>query len=385
MKLADRILAIEGSKSVGLSAIVEKLKSEGQDIIALNVGEPDFQTPKEIINATKQALLENKTRYSLVQGLVELRKALAKKLILESNLNVSENNILLGNGSKHILYNIFQSLLNPGDEVIIPLPFWVTFPESIKLAGGTPVSVESKDNFQLDFKKIESSINDKTKAILVNSPNNPTGVVYPKEDLLKLVELATKYDLTIIADDAYELLTYDAIKYIPIASLSEEAFNRTITVQSFSKSYCMTGFRIGYLVAPESFVNGVNKLQGHLTGNNCTFAQYGAIAALEMDKSILHNMVRALEKRRDLAFELFSKLFDCQKPQGAFYLFPSIKPYIDSGRFKDSEDLARYILKKAHVAVLPGSAFGMENYIRISFAPDDDKIIEAYERIRKVL
>jgi len=385
MKLADRIVAIEGSKSVGLSSIVEKLKREGQDIIGLNVGEPDFQTPTPIIEATKQALIENETRYSLVQGLEELRKSLAKKLILESKLNVTEKNILLGNGSKHILYNIFQSLLNPGDEVLIPLPFWVTFPESIKLAGGVPVQVESQDNFQLDLDKIEAAITKNTKAILVNSPNNPTGVIYPKETLLKLVDIAIKHDLVIIADDAYELLTYDNIKYVPIASLSEEAFNRTITVQSFSKSYCMTGFRIGYLVAPEEFVKGVNKLQSHLTGNNCTFAQYGAIAALEMDKSVLYNMVSALEKRRDLAFNLFSKIFDCHKPQGAFYLFPSIKSYIDSGRFKDSEDMARYILEKAHVALLPGSAFGMENHLRISFAPDDQKIIEAYERIRKVL
>lgn len=385
MKNSNRILNIEPSKSVALSAKIEQLKSNGEDIIGLNVGEPDFETPKPIIQATIDALNENKTRYSLVQGINELRDNISLYLNSKYSIDSSRDHILLGNGSKHILYLIFQTLLNDGDEVLIPAPFWVTFPESVKLAGGVPVIVQSKNNHQLDLEKLEKSITNRTKAILINTPNNPTGAVYPKEDLEKIVKLATKYDLKIISDEAYEILTYNNTEHINLSSLSNEAFERTLTVQSFSKSFCMTGFRIGYLCASKEFIKDVNKLQGHLSGNNCTFAQYGALAALRMDPKVVKDMTKELEVRRDLAYELFNDIFPLEKPEGAFYLFPNVEKHIKKLGLKDCEEFAIYILEKAKVAILPGSAFGAPGHIRIAFATSTDEIQEAFKRIKEVL
>ena len=384
MENSNRIINIEPSKSIALSAKIEELKSQGQKIIGLNVGEPDFQTPRPIIDATINALNENKTRYSLVQGINELRTNISTYLNTKYKIKSTKDHILMGNGSKHILYLIFQTLLNDGDEVLIPAPFWVTFPESVKLAGGVPISVKSKLNHQLDLVEIEKSITTKTKAILVNTPNNPTGAVYNKNDLLGIVELAKKYDLKIISDEAYEILTYNT-EHINISSLSQDAFDRTLTVQSFSKSFCMTGFRIGYLCAHESFIKDVNKLQGHLSGNNCTFAQYGALAALEMDPSIVKNMTKELEVRRDLAYSLFNELFPLEKPDGAFYLFPNIEKHIKRLGLNNCEEFALYILEKAKVAILPGSAFGAPGHIRIAFANSQEEIREAYKRIKDIL
>jgi aspartate aminotransferase len=384
MKIADRIHEIEESKSVGLAAIVASLRAQGREIISLNVGEPDFPTPDSIINATKKALDENKTRYSLVQGIKELRQGIAKKVTRDNNYNVTYENIILGNGSKHILYNIFQTIINPGEEVIIPSPYWVTFPESVKLAGGIPVFVSTKD-LQLDLEAIEKAITKKTKAIIINTPNNPTGAVYPKEDLQKVVELAEKHDFFIIADEAYEMLTFDNVPHVAMASLGEKAFNRTLTVQSFSKSYCMTGFRVGYLVGPAEIVEGMNKLQSHLSGNNCTFAQYGALEALEIDQSELKCMIDDLQKRRDLAYKLCKEVFpNTIKPEGAFYLYPSVKEFLGE-KFKTDEDLAKYILMEAGVAILPGSFFGTDGYLRFSFAGSEKNIQKAFEQIKAVL
>ncbi|MCO4793927.1 MAG: pyridoxal phosphate-dependent aminotransferase [Bacteriovoracaceae bacterium] len=384
MKLANRIQEIEESKSVGLAAIVARLRSEGREIISLNVGEPDFPTPDSIITATKKALDENKTRYSLVQGIMELREGIAKKVSRDSNYPVSYENIILGNGSKHILYNIFQTIINPEDEVIIPSPYWVTFPESVKLAGGVPVFVPTTD-LQLNIEAIEKAITKKTKAIIINTPNNPTGAVYPKEDLQKVADLAVKHDFYIIADEAYELLTFDDIPHVAMGSLNEEVFNRTLTVQSFSKSYCMTGFRIGYLVGPAKIVEGMNKLQSHLSGNNCTFAQYGALEALQMDQNSLKEMIRELQKRRDLAYKLCKEIFpNTIKPEGAFYLYPNVQDLLGD-KFKTDEDLAKHILMEAGVAILPGSYFGTDGYLRFSFAGSEENIKKAFKQIKDVL
>ncbi|OUR96405.1 hypothetical protein A9Q84_08620 [Halobacteriovorax marinus] len=385
MKNSKRVNKIEPSKSISLSAKIAELKALGVDIIGLNVGEPDFQTPSEIIQATIKALEENKTRYSLVQGLNELRTKISCYLNEKYQLNSDKENIFIGNGSKHILYLIFQTLLDVGDEVIIPTPYWVTFPESVKLAGGEPVFVETNANFQLNIENIRKAITKRTKAILINTPNNPTGAVYVKEDLLKVVELAIEFDLKIIADEAYEILTYDNSDHISIASLSDEAFKLTLSVQSFSKSFCMTGFRIGYLCAENDFIQDVNKLQGHLSGNNCTFSQYGALAALEMNPSIVKGMVNELQQRRDLAYNLFNELFPMEIPTGAFYLFPNVEDYIKKLKLKNCEEFALYILEKANVAILPGSAFGKHGHIRISFAQSSEEIQEAYNRIKGVL
>jgi aspartate aminotransferase len=384
MDFTHRIKNISPSKSVQLSSLVSDLKDQGENIISLNVGEADFETPWPIIQGTHKALSENKTRYGLVQGIVELRKKIADHFNKLHKIKVTKDHVLLGNGSKHILYSIFQTICNIGDEIIIPRPYWVTFPESVKLAGGRPIFVDTV-NHQLHIENIEKAITSKTKAILINSPNNPTGAIYSKKTLLELVALAKKNNLYIISDEAYERFSYDGLRPCNISSLSEDAFQRTITVQSFSKTYFMTGFRIGYLIGPIKLAQAVQKFQGHVTGNNCTFAQYGALAALEMDHKILDESLLILEKRRNLAYSLFSQLFDCLKPQGAFYLFPHIKKYIDKGYFKSCEEMAEYILKKAKVAVLPGRPFGMENHLRISFAVSEQNIKEAFLRIKELL
>ena len=381
-RLADRINSIEESKSIGLSTLISELRNKGEKIIGLNVGEPDFATPSQIIEATKKALDENKTRYSLVQGISELRLAIVKKLKKENHLDVTEKNVIIGNGSKQILYNIFQTMINPGDEVIIPAPYWVTFPESVKLAGGVPVIVETK-NHQLDLAKIKNAITDKTKMIIINTPNNPTGAVYPEEDLRKLAELCVKEDIYIVSDEAYERLVYDK-KHISIASFGPEIFKRTLTVQTFSKSHCMTGFRLGYLVADELVINAVNKLQSHLTGNNCTFAQYGAIEALHMNPSIIDDMIQIMKQRRDLAYDLARDIFNVIKPSGAMYLFANVEEYMGEN-YKNDIEMANYILERAKVAVLPGSAFGQANHLRICFAAHEDEIKEGLKRIKEVL
>lgn len=383
MPFSHRIKSIEGSKSVGLASVVKGLVDQGHDIIGLNVGEPDFPPPPEVIEATQKALTDLHVRYSLVPGITELRDAIAQRFSYKSGRAVNRENILVSNGSKQILYNLFQCLIAEGDEVIIPAPYWVTFPESVKLAGGTPVIVNCREDLGLDTEAIEEAITTKTKIILFNTPNNPTSTVYSKKDLIKLGELAQKHDIIIIADEAYESLVFAPNEHISIAALSDELFNRTITVQTLSKSHCLTGFRVGYMIAPVKFVNEVSKLQSHLNGNVCTFAQYGALKALTMDQTYFEDMLKTMLKRRDLSYKLTKEIFKCREPQGAFYLFPSLAGYED--RFIDSNAAAEFILKEAKVALLPGSAFGVEGYLRISFASHEDKIIEAFKRIKEVL
>ncbi|MFT6069870.1 MAG: aspartate aminotransferase [Bacteriovoracaceae bacterium] len=383
MPFSHRIKSVEGSKSVGLASLVAKLKNEGHDIIGLHVGEPDFPPPNEVIEATQKALTDLQVRYSLVPGIPELREAIAHRFSSRSKRVVSLDNILISNGSKQILYNLFQCLINDGDEVIIPAPYWVTFPESVKLAGGNPIIVNSRDDLGLDLEAIEKAITPKTKMILFNTPNNPTSAVYGKEDLIKLGALATKHDLIIIADEAYESLVFEPNTHTSIAALSDDLFERTITVQTLSKSHCLTGFRIGYMIAPTKYVEEVSKLQSHLNGNVCTFAQHGALKALTMDQTYFEEMIKTMSKRKDLAFKLTKEIFSCHEPQGAFYVFPSLDGY--EGRFKSSAEAAEFILREAKVAVLPGSAFGLEGYLRLSFASHEDKIIEAFKRIKEAL
>lgn len=386
-KISKKIESIEGSKSIGMAAIVEKLRSEGKKIISMSVGEPDFETPQEIKQAVKNSLDKGLTRYSLVSGLKELRSEIAYFLNEErdfkKHINLTLDNIIVSNGSKQSLYNIFQTLCDPGDEVIVPVPYWVTIPESIKLAGGTPVFVATK-NLQLDLNLIKKAINKKTKAIVYNSPNNPTGCVYSQETLIELGNLAIENDLYLISDEAYDALVYDGLTPFSLASYSKDFFERVLTVQTFSKSYCMTGFRIGYVAAPTPLIMAMNKLQGHITGNNCTFAQGGAIAALKMDQTEIKNMIKTFEERRNLALLKCREIFSCEKPQGAFYLFPKVDHFFNN-EIQNDEKLCEFILEKAQVAVLPGSAFGQPGHLRFSFACSEQDIINAFKQIKKAL
>ncbi|MGB0452708.1 MAG: aminotransferase class I/II-fold pyridoxal phosphate-dependent enzyme, partial [Bacteriovoracaceae bacterium] len=327
-QISDRVLEIEESKSIGLAAEVHKLKLEGKKILSLNVGEPEFSTHPAILKATIEALNEGKTKYSLVSGIHDLREKIAKRCAKKWNFKLTSKNILVGSGSKNILYSVFQTILNPRDEVLIPAPFWVTFPESIKLAGGVPKVVPTNENLDLDIEEIKKAITKKTKAIIINSPCNPSGRVYHESSLKELAKVADEYDLIVIADEAYEGMVYDGHEMTHFAALSETAFKRTLTVQSFSKSFCMTGFRVGYVVASEDVISMINKFQGHMLGNIPEFSQVGAIKALDFEQEIISDLQEKMQKRKELTVKLFSQIFDFPEPEGAFYIFPDASAYI---------------------------------------------------------
>jgi aspartate aminotransferase len=376
MKLSDKIESIEGSQTVAFTALIQQLRQEGRKIVDLAVGEPEFDTPAPVIDATKKALDAQKTRYGPVNGLSELRTRLAAQFS-----GYDTDNILLTNGSKQALYMIFQLICDPSDEVVIPVPFWVSFVEQIKLAGGKPVLIETQDH-QLDVEAIKRAITPRTKAILINSPNNPSGALYPLTDLEKIARLAADHNLFIVADEAYEAFVYDGREHASLFDI-EAVRNRTIVTRSFSKSCSMTGFRIGYVAAATPIIDALSKIQSHLSGNVCTFAQYGALAALSLDDQLLSARRSELQQKRDIAFQHVSKLFPCIKPQGAFYLFPDVSAVLKDNQ--TSEILAARLLKQAGVAVVPGEAFGMATHIRISFAVLEENLKKGLAQIAEVL
>ncbi len=384
MKVSERVEGIAPSGSIQIAAQITNLRNEGKDIIGLNIGEPDFSPKESIIEAIYEALKKGKTKYSFVRGEPELRSAIAGYFNHRCGTEIHAENILVGNGSKQIIYNTFQAILNPGDEVIIPIPYWVTIPESIKLAGGESVYVNSLPDFHLDLAAIEKAITSKTKAIYINTPNNPSGAVYNREELTKLGELAVKHNLIIVSDEAYESLTYNC-EFISPLMLGEEIANRSISIQSFSKSFCMTGFRVGYMIAKEEFIKKVDSFQGHLCGNIPPFTQLGAVNAIENQDEIIGDMLSVMTKRRDTAYRLFSTLFEVSEPQGAFYLFLNIKPFIEKGIVKDSVEMVQKLIAEAGVALVPGKFFGEDNYIRLAFTDSVERIEQAFENIKKVL
>ncbi len=376
MKLSDKIQSVRGSQTVAFTALVQQLRQAGRKIIDLAVGEPQYDTPAAIIDATQKALDAQKTRYSPVNGLPELRARLAAQFS-----GYGSDNILITNGSKQALFMVFQVICDPADEVIIPVPYWVSFIEQVKLAGGRPVPIATQDH-QLNCEAIERAVTSRTKAILVNSPNNPSGAVYPMADLQKIARLADDHNLFIVADEAYDAFVYDGAVHRSMYDI-ERARNRVIVTRSFSKRYSMTGFRIGYVAAPAQIIAALSKIHSHLTGNVCTFAQYGALAALGLGGHLLSARLSELQQKRDMAFQYLSKLFDCIKPQGAFYFFPDVSPVLKNN--ETSAALAERLLKQAGVAVVAGEAFGMPNHLRISFAVSTENLKNGLERIAGVL
>nr|WP_319522160.1 pyridoxal phosphate-dependent aminotransferase [uncultured Desulfosarcina sp.] len=376
MKLSKRVQSIEGSKTARFIPLLEQMRQAGRSVISLAIGEPVADTPAAVIEATVKALQQQKTRYSEMAGLKDLRAALATRFE-----NCKPENIVVFNGSKQALYAAFQALCNPGDQVIIPLPCWVSFPEQVRMAGGEPVFVPTVDH-QLDVEAIRAAVTEKTRAILINSPNNPTGAVYPGRDLERIARLAAENDLYIVADEAYSFFVYDNLQYTSVYDL-EAVRERLIVTRSFSKHYAMTGFRVGYAVAPKEAAAAMVRLHSHLTGNVCTFAQYGALAALDMDEQLLARGRADLQRKRDLAFDQVQDLFPCIRPQGAFYLFPDISGHLRKN--ENSGDFAARILETAGVAVVPGEDFGLDGHVRICFAAPEEQLKEAFKRIREVL
>lgn len=383
MKFSSRVRGLAESETLRLFSEVACLRARGQDVVSLLEGEPDLPAPAAALRATAQALRQGRTRYSSSSGLLELKALIARKLTRENAVPAGPENILIANGAKQALYETLQTLAGPGDEILIPSPCWVTFPEAVKLAGAKPVLVPTRAH-QLDVNALRKAVTAKTKAIILNTPNNPTGAVYPEAALRAVADLAERRGLTIISDEAYERLVYDGRRHRSVASLGKKAFERTVTIQTLSKSFSMTGFRVGYLAAPVDFVQKASRLHGHMTGNVCTFVQHGAMAALRLGPGEGERRRAGYQKRRDLAYRLGTKLFDCLKPRGGLFLFADVRRYLGS-KHKDSAALAGYLLREAKVAVVPGSAFGAEGFVRISFSGSEQDLRQGFARMERAL
>jgi aspartate aminotransferase len=373
---AQRIQSVGESKTTQVFAQANALRRQGKKIISLAVGEPDFETPTPVIAATQRALADQQTRYGAVAGLEDLRIRLAAEFP-----SYGPQNIIVTNGAKQALFSLFQLICDPGDEIILPQPCWVSFTEQIKLAGGRPVAVNTLDH-QIDPQAVLAAVTPRTRAILINSPNNPTGAVYPEDALAAVAQIAEKHGLYVISDEAYNAFVYDGRQHVPMYRVMPDP-RQVITVRSFSKRYNMTGFRLGYVAAHETIVQGLTKLQSHLCGNVCTFAQHGALAALEMDQSIVEDRRTVLQRRRDLAYDQASRLFDCVRPQGAFYLFVDVSRHLYQN--ETSAALALRLLERAGVAVVPGEAFGGPGHIRISFGAGESELLAAFRKLNEVL
>lgn len=378
--------AISPSPTLAVEAKAKELKAKGEDICGLGAGEPDFDTPDFIKEACRKALDDGKTKYIAAEGLPELRAALAQKYITENNIpNVQSSQIIVSPGGKFSCYLAILATCSPGDEVIIPAPFWVSYPEMVKLVGATPKIVFSGADFgfKITPERLKAAITPKTRLLIINSPSNPTGVVYTKKELEALVEIALFHNIFILSDEIYERLLYDNAKHFSPASFSKEAADMTITVSGFSKTYSMTGWRLGTLLACEPIAKAVAKLQSQTTSNATTFAQYGALAAVENKEAAskaLSTMTQAFDKRRLLLLEGLNSIngISCLRAEGAFYLFPKISNF-----GKPSTIFASELLEKEKVALIPGSGFGADEYVRLSYATSEEILKKSIERISK--
>lgn len=378
MNLSKKAMNMEPSMTLALTAKAGELKAQGVDVISFGVGEPDFNTPQNIIDAATLAMNQGKTKYTAVSGITELKEAIVKKFYNDNGLNYKSENIIVSTGGKQCLFNVFAAILNVGDEVLIPKPYWVSYPELVKLNDGIPVFVETnkEDDFKINFKNLEKSITNKTKAIVVNSPNNPTGSIYSKKELMEIADFAKKYDLYIISDEMYEKLTYGDNKHISIASLNEDAFNRTIVVNGLSKAYAMTGWRVGYAAGKKEIIKLMNNIQSHTTSNVNSIAQYASLEALTGQQEEMKIMQNEFDRRRKVMMKLLDDISDVSyiEPKGAFYILVNIEKILKKFKISGSSEFCEKLLDRENVVAIPGIAFGEDNYIRLSYATSMDSI-----------
>lgn len=391
-QLSDRLNRLSPSATLAMSQKSGEMKAQGIDVINLSVGEPDFNTPDHIKDAAKKAVDENYSRYSPVPGYPELRKAIVDKLQKENDLEYGLNEVLVSNGAKQCVCNAVMALVNNGDEVIVPAPYWVSYPQMVKLAGGTPVYVNAgfEQNFKMTPQQLEAAITPKTKMLILCSPSNPTGSVYSKEELQALADVIRRHDdLYVLADEIYEHINYVG-KHASIAQF-DGMKERCIIVNGVSKAYAMTGWRIGYMAAPEWIIKGCNKLQGQYTSGPCSVSQKAAEAAYTLDQGCVEDMRLAFERRRNLVVKLAKEIdgLEVNVPEGAFYLFPKCSSFFgkrtDGYLINNATDLAMYLLEVGHVATVSGDAFGDPECIRFSYATSDDNLREAMKRIKEAL
>lgn len=382
MKLAARVGKVSPSLTLAISAKAKAMKAEGIDVCSLSTGEPDFDTPEHIKAAAQKALEAGKTKYGPAAGEPKLREAIAHKLSTENGLNYQAENIIVTNGGKHSLFNLMLALIEPGDEVIIPAPYWLSYPEMVKLAGGEPVilTTDAQTGYKVTPEQLRQAITTKTKLLVLNSPSNPTGMVYKPAEIKALAEVIVEKDILVVSDEIYEKIIYDDAQHLSIGAVNSEIFQNTATSSGFAKAYSMTGWRIGYLAAPVELIKATVKIQGHSTSNVCTFAQYGAIAALESPQDCVEEMRQAFAKRRLVIYDLLNAIpgITCSKPEGAFYMFVNISKICSS-----SLEFCDALLEEQQVAVIPGVAFGADDHIRISYAADLATIEKGMTRLDK--
>ena len=384
MKLAARVDKVSPSLTLAISAKAKAMKAEGIDVCSFSAGEPDFDTPEHIKAAAQKALEAGKTKYGPAAGEPKLREAIAHKLSGENGLNYKAENIIVTNGGKHSLFNLMLALIEPGDEVIIPAPYWLSYPEMVKLAGGEPIilTTGAETGYKVTPEQLRQAITDKTKLFVLNSPSNPTGMVYQPAEIKALAEVIVEKDILVVSDEIYEKIIYDDAQHLSIGATSSDIFKNTIISNGFAKAYSMTGWRIGYLAAPVELINATVKIQGHSTSNVCTFAQYGAIAALESSQDCVEKMRQAFAQRREVIYQLVNGIpgLSCTQPEGAFYMFVNISKISNS-----SLEFCKALLEEQNVAVIPGIAFGADDHIRISYATDLATIEKGMARLDKFL
>ncbi|MBQ3235707.1 MAG: pyridoxal phosphate-dependent aminotransferase [Clostridia bacterium] len=388
MKISKKAQSIPSSMTLEISAKVKQLKSEGKSIIGFTAGEPNFNTPDYIIDSAKEALDKGITKYTPVSGMPELKQAIVEKFKRDNGLEYEPSQIVVSDGAKSSLFHAIYCLVDEGDEVIIPAPFWFTYEEQVKICGGKPVIVQTKaeNGYKITPSELESAITDKTVAILINSPSNPTGALYSEEELKALAVVIEKYDLAVISDEIYEKLVYDGAKHVSIATVSPYMKENTIVVNGVSKTYAMTGWRVGYLAAPKALAGAINRVQGHTTSNACSFAQYASVTALNGGEDIIESMRNDFDMRRKCMCSLLDEMgIDYVKPQGAFYLFMDISRFIGKsfeGKVIDGSMAFASILTENGVALIPGLPFHADNFVRVSYAVSVEDIKEGFQRIK---
>ena len=392
MQIADRVKRIKSSSTVTMAAKAIALQESGLEIIDFGVGEPDFPTPENIKTAAVTALAENKTKYTTNNGLLDLRQAICEKLETQNRIIYRPEQILVSNGAKHALFNVMMSLIEQGDEVIIPAPYWSSYTEITKLAQGSPIIVNTTEDsgFHINGKQLSVAITDKTKVFILCNPTNPTGAAYNKEQLRDLVDVLVNRKFYIITDEIYEKLFYDNQKFVSLAAF-DKLKDRTIVINGLSKAYAMTGWRIGYAAGPADVIKAAAKLQSHSTSAASTISQYAAIEALRGPQDEMFRMLSEFQKRRNYLMQRMESIpeITCQKPGGAFYVFPNISKYFgkkfNGKKISNSNELADYLLNEARVVSVPGAAFGAEGYLRISYATSISKIKEGVNRLTDAL
>jgi aspartate aminotransferase len=385
--LAGRVKSLTPSTTLAITAKAKELKSQGLDVIGLGAGEPDFNTPQHIIDAAVASMNEGHTKYTPAAGLPALKNEIIKKFQKEQGIDYTANEIIVGSGAKHVLYTLFQVLLDEGDEVIIPTPYWVSYPEQVKLADGVPVYVEGleENEYKITPEQLKQAITEKTKAVIINSPSNPTGMLYSKKELIALGEVCLEKNILIISDEIYEKLVYGNNKHVSIAEISPELKDQTIIVNGVSKSHSMTGWRIGYAAGNQVIIKAMTNLASHSTSNPTTTAQYGAIAAYAGSQDAVEEMRQAFEGRLERIYDKLIQIpgVTCIKPQGAFYLFPNVKKAVELTGYSNVDEFSTALLEEALVAVIPGSGFGAPDNIRLSYATSLELLEAAVERIHK--